>query len=147
MELRHFKTNDFAQLHPGGSIGYKLVTKVKDVMYTGNFPLLPPDMKLSEALIHISNGKLGLGVVMDENEKILGIITDGDIRRAVEGAQSNFFNMDVMNIMTKNPKTINPNAKLTVIQNMFKKHKIHSLLVVDKDEHLVGIVDYFAIMR
>ncbi len=145
MEVRHFKANDFAKFHPGGSIGRKLVTRVRDVMYTDNFPILPMDMKLSEALIHISNGKLGLGVVI-EDEKIKGIITDGDIRRAVEGAQSNFFNLSVKDIMTVNPKTIGPDAKLTQIQAMFRKHKIHSLLVVDADKHLIGIVDYFAIM-
>ena len=145
MEVRHFKANDFAKFHPGGSLGRKLVTRVRDVMYTDNFPILPMDMKLSEALIHISNGKLGLGVVI-EDEKIKGIITDGDIRRAVEGAQSNFFNLSVKDIMTVNPKTIGPDAKLTQIQAMFRKHKIHSLLVVDADKHLIGIVDYFAIM-
>lgn len=145
MEVRHFKANDFAKFHPGGSLGRKLVTRVRDVMYTDNFPILPMDMKLSEALIHISNGKLGLGVVIEE-EKIKGIITDGDIRRAVEGAQSNFFNLSVKDIMTVNPKTIGPDAKLTQIQAMFRKHKIHSLLVVDADKHLIGIVDYFAIM-
>jgi len=146
MEKRRFKKNDFARFHPGGSIGYKLVTKVKDVMYKGNFPILPPEMKLSDALIHISNGKLGLGVII-EDDVVKGIITDGDIRRAVEGAQSNFFNLTVQDCMTKNPKTIDPEAKLAKIQSMFKYHKIHSLLVVDKDKHLIGIVDYFAIMR
>ena len=145
MEVRHFKANDFAKFHPGGSLGRKLVTRVRDVMYTDNFPILTMYMKLSEALIHISNGKLGLGVVI-EDEKIKGIITDGDIRRAVEGAQSNFFNLSVKDIMTVNPKTIGPDAKLTQIQAMFRKHKIHSLLVVDADKHLIGIVDYFAIM-
>lgn len=146
MEMRGFKKNDFARFHPGGSLGYKLMTRVKDVMYKGDFPILPTDMRLSDALIHISNGKLGLGVVMD-GDKIMGIITDGDIRRAVEGAQSNFFQLSVSDAMTKTPKTIDPDAKLTKIQAMFRKYKIHSLLVVDKEEHLVGIVDYFAVMQ
>lgn len=146
MEIRQFKTKDFAELHPGGSLGYKLITRVKDVMYRGNFPILSRNMKLSDALIHISNGKLGLGIVTNK-EEILGIITDGDIRRAVEGAQSNFFSMTVEQIMTTHPKTIHPEAKLTEIQDMFKKHKIHSLLVTDAQQHLVGIVDYFAIMQ
>jgi arabinose-5-phosphate isomerase len=115
-------------------------------MYTDNFPIISANMKLSEALLFISNGKLGLGVVM-EGEKILGIITGGDIRRAVEGARSNFLNLTVAEAMTKTPKKIGPNAKLTEIQAMFRRHKIHSLLVVDSDEHLIGIVDYFAIMN
>ena len=103
-------------------------------------------MKLIDALISISNGHLGLGVVMRE-ERILGIITDGDIRRAVEGSKENVFNISVSEAMTKTPKTINPEAKLTQIQYMFHKYKIHSLLVVDKNNHLLGIVDYFAIMN
>ncbi len=146
IELRHFKARDFAKFHPGGSLGKKLVTTVKDVMYTENLPIIPPEMKLIDAIISISNGKLGLGVVMD-GDNILGIITDGDIRRAVEGSKSNFFNLAVSDAMTKKPKTINPEAKLTQIQSLFHENKIHSLLVVDKDNHLLGIVDYFVIMN
>jgi len=146
IELRKFRAQDFAMFHPGGLLGKKLVTKVKDVMYTEHLPIIPPEMKLADALISISNGHLGLGVVM-RGDRILGIITDGDIRRAVEGSKENFFNLSVSEAMTKTPKTINPEAKLTQIQYMFHKHKIHSLLVVDKDNHLLGIVDYFAIMN
>lgn len=145
IELRRFKAQDFAQFHPGGLLGKKLVTKVKDVMYTEHLPIIPPEMKLIDALISISNGHLGLGVVM-RDQCILGIITDGDIRRAVEGSKENFFNISVSEAMTTTPKTINPEAKLAQIQYMFHQYKIHSLLVVDKDNRLLGIVDYFAIM-
>lgn len=145
MEIRKFKAKDFAQFHPGGTLGRKLLLKVKDVMYTDNLPIVPPSMKLSDALMTISSGKLGLGVVIDE-DSILGIITDGDIRRAVEGARDNFINISVSEVMTRTPKTIYPEAKLTTIQQMFRNHKIHSLLVVDHGK-LVGIVDYFAIMN
>lgn len=146
MEKRQFKANDFAKFHPGGSLGRKLVTRVRDVMYTENFPIIPPDMLLVDAIIDISRGKLGLGIVM-EGTTIRGIITDGDIRRAVEGAKQNFLNLTVADAMTRQPKTIHPDAKLTVIQQMFQTHKIHSLLVVDDQQHLIGIVDYFAIMN
>ncbi len=146
MERRHFKATDFAMFHPSGSLGHKLLTRVKDVMYTTDFPLLPPTMKLSEAIIRISDGKLGLGVVATDDKNVLGIITDGDIRRAVEGAKSNFFNLEVSAIMTTNPKTISKDAKLVDIQRMFRTHKIHSLLVVDDSNRLIGIIDYFAIM-
>ena len=146
MEMHNFKARDFAKFHPGGSLGKKLVTRVKDVMYTENLPIIPPDMKLIDALISISNGKLGVGIVM-EGDHLLGLITDGDIRRAVEGSKSNFMNIAVSEAMTKTPKTINPEARLTQIQAMFQKNKIHSLLVMDKANHLVGIVDYFAVMN
>ena len=126
MELRHFKAADFASFHPGGSIGRKLVTRVKDVMYTENFPIIPRDM---------------------HDQRVFGIITDGDIRRAVENRKQNFLSVKVSDVMTLHPKTINPEAKLAQIQLMFRRHKIHSLLVVDDDQHLIGIVDYFAIMN
>lgn len=145
MEVRKFRAKDFALFHPGGTLGRKLLVRVKDVMYTENFPLVPPTMLLSDALMIISGGKLGLGIVMD-GDKILGIITDGDIRRAVEGARENFINIPVSDVMTSTPKTISPEAKLTTIQQMFRNHKIHSLLVTDHGK-LVGIVDYFAIMN
>lgn len=147
MELRHFKASDFASFHPGGSIGRKLVTRVKDVMYTENFPIISSEMRLVDALIDISRGKLGLGIVLDADERVYGIITDGDIRRAVENRKENFLSVKVSDVMTLNPKTINPEAKLAQIQLMFRRHKIHSLLVVDDDKHLIGIVDYFAIMN
>lgn len=146
MQVRHFEQDDFAKFHPGGSIGRKLITRVRDVMYTENFPIVAPDMRLSDALIDISRGKLGLGVVM-QNDQVIGIITDGDIRRAVQGARENFVNLTVAEAMTRNPKTIGPDAKLTEIQRIFRTHLIHSLLVLDKEKHLVGIVDYFAIMN
>ncbi len=146
MEQRNFKANDFALFHPGGSLGRKLVTRVRDVMYTENLPTIPPDRLLVDAIIDISRGKLGLGVVIQSDGSILGIITDGDIRRAVEGEKQNFLCVTVADVMTRSPKTINPDAKLTQIQNMFQRYKIHSLLVVDEHKRLIGIVDYFAIM-
>ena len=146
MEMRKFKANHFAQFHPGGTLGRKLVTRVKDVMYTDNLPIIRPDVPLVDALIDISKGKLGLGVVMD-GDNILGIITDGDIRRAVVGQKDNLLQVMASDAMTKNPKTIGPDAKLTQIQQMFNKYKIHSLLVVNAQRKLLGIVDYFAIMN
>ncbi len=146
MEMRHFKANDFAMFHPAGSLGRKLVTQVKDVMYTDNLPIIPADMLLVDAIINISRGKLGLGIILD-NEHVVGIITDGDIRRAVEGTKEKFLKVTVQEVMTKHPKTITPNAKLAQIQQMFRKYKIHSLLVVDDNKHFVGVVDYFAIMN
>ena len=145
MEMRKFKAKDFAKFHPGGSLGRKLVTSVRDVMYKDNFPIITPSTLLVDALIDISKGKLGLGVVM-ESGKIQGIITDGDIRRAAEGAKENFLSLHASDAMTRTPKTIHPNAKLTEVQAMFRNHKIHSLLVIDDNDNLVGIVDYFAIM-
>lgn len=146
MEMRNFKSKDFAKFHPAGSLGKKLVTRVKNVMYTENLPIVPKDMKLADAIIVISKGQIGTGVVM-ENDRILGIVTDGDIRRAVEGKKENFFNVAVEEIMSRHPKKVSPEDKLSDIQGIFQEFMIHTLLVVDEEDHLKGIVDYFSIMN
>lgn len=144
MEMRKFKSHDFAKFHPAGSLGRKLVTKVKDVMYTENLAIFPPETKLSDAIIDISRGQRGTGIIM-KDEKILGIITDGDIRRAVQGRKENFLNVTVSEVMTTKPKKVGPDTRLSQVQAIFMKYEIHSLLVVDKDDRLIGLVDYFAI--
>lgn len=89
MNKRHFQPQDFAQFHPGGELGKRLLTTAQDVMITENLPILAPDMHLGEAIILVSKGKLGLGVAI-ENGSIAGIITDGDIRRAMERWNAEF---------------------------------------------------------
>ncbi len=143
MERRNFQPQDFAQFHPGGELGKRLLTTAQDVMLTDNLPLLTADMHLGEAIILVSKGKLGLGVAM-EGEVIAGLITDGDIRRAMEKWQADFFNRTVGDIMTKTPKTVGLMTKISEIQKMMNKYKIHNVLVADSDNRLLGIVDRYA---
>ena len=143
MERRHFKPQDFAQFHPGGELGKRLLTTAQDVMITDNLPMLTADMHLGEAIIHVSKGKLGLGVAIEDGH-IAGMITDGDIRRAMEKWQAQFFDRTVGDIMTKEPKTVGPKAKISEIQKIMNKYKIHNVLVVDKENRLIGIVDRYA---
>ena len=89
MEKRNFRPQDFAQFHPGGELGKRLLTTAQDVMRVEELPVLEPGMNLGEAIILVSKGKLGLGIAM-ENETIAGLITDGDIRRAMEKWQAEF---------------------------------------------------------
>ena len=145
MKARDFKAKDFAQFHPAGSLGRKLLVKVRDVMYTDHFPIVPPTMLLSDALMTISSGKLGLGVVM-EGDNILGIITDGDIRRAMESSQDKFFQLKMEDIMTRTPKMVSPETKVTEIEDIMHRNKIHCVLVVDGEKHLLGVVDSFRTM-
>lgn len=142
---RGFKASDFAQFHPGGTLGRRLLTKAKDVMRTDDLPVISPDMKLSEAVIHVSRGRLGLCVAVS-NEKICGLVTDGDIRRAMEKSQDVFFKRTVADIMSVRPKCVGPETKITEIERIFQQFKIHSVLVVDADNHLLGIVDSFRAM-
>ncbi len=145
MRVRNFKPNDFAQFHPGGELGKRLLTTASDVMRSDNLPIIPKEMHLGEAIIHVSKGKLGLGVSL-ENEKVVGLITDGDIRRAMEKWQAQFFDKTVSDIMTTSPKTVSPNTKITEIQTIMHKYKIHTVLVVDSDNHLLGVVDHYSCM-
>ncbi len=145
MEARNFKASDFAQYHPGGTLGKRLLTKAHDVMRTEELPVISPTIKLGEAVIHMSNGRLGL-CVATENDKVAGIITDGDIRRAMENSQDSFFSLTVSDIMTRTPKAVAPETKITEIEKILHQYKIHSVLVVDTENHLLGVVDSFSTM-
>ncbi len=145
MRVRDFKPKDFAQFHPGGELGKRLLTTASDVMRTEDMPILPKDMHLGEAIILVSKGKLGLGVTL-ENGKVTGIITDGDIRRAMEKWQEKFFDKTVDDIVTRTPKTVAPTTKISEIQNVMNKYKIHTVLVVDAEMHLLGVVDHYSCM-
>lgn len=145
MEVRNFQPKDFAQFHPGGELGKRLLTTAQDVMRTNDMPVISPEMHLGEAVIMVSKGKLGMGVA-ERDGKVVGLITDGDIRRAMEKWQAQFFDRTVADIMTTKPKTVGPLTKITEIQQMMNKYKIHSVLVVDDKGCLLGIVDHYSCM-
>lgn len=145
MQVRNFKPQDFAQFHPGGELGKRLLTTAQDVMISENLPIIPQDMHLGEAIIDVSKGKLGLGVSLSDG-KVAGLITDGDIRRAMEKWQAQFFDKTVSDIMTRHPKTVLPATKISEIQRIMHKYKIHTVLVIDNEQHLLGVVDHYSCM-
>ena len=145
MERRNFQPKDFAQFHPGGELGKRLLTTAQDVMRTTEMPIITPEMHLGEAIILVSKGKLGLGVA-ERGGKVVGLITDGDIRRAMEKWQAEFFDRTVADIMTQQPKTVSPKTRITEIQDIMNKYKIHTVLVVDETNHLLGVVDHYSCM-
>ena len=145
MEKRKFRPTDFAQFHPGGELGKRLLTTAQDVMRSEDMPIIPKDMHLGEAIIHVSNGKLGLGVSI-ENDKVIGLITDGDIRRAMEKWQAKFFDHTVEDIMTRQPKKVLPNTKIAEIQRIMQQNKIHTVLVCNENGKLLGVVDHYSCM-
>ena len=145
IKKRNFKPQDFAQFHPGGELGKRLLTTAQDVMRTIDMPIISPEMHLGEAIILVSKGKLGLGIAQEDN-KIVGLITDGDIRRAMEHWQAQFFDHTVSDIMTREPKMVNPQTKVTDIQRIMNKYKVHSVLVTDEERHLLGVVDHYSCM-
>lgn len=142
MEVRRFKAEDFAMFHPGGSLGKRLLMKVKDVMSREPLPIVSPDTLLSDAILVMTHGKKGMVVAIAEG-KVVGIITDGDLRRTIQKYQKELFDLHVGDVMTKSPKMISEDAGLQEATNIMLTNSIHSLVVLKGDE-FVGIVDYFA---
>lgn len=142
VQLRQFKPSDFAQFHPGGALGRKLLSTVKNSMVRDNLPIVSLNDKVSDTIIAISHNKQGIAVVIEQN-KIKGVVTDGDVRRAMCNQQDGFFQLKVSDIMSTSPKTINENAKLHVAGDVMRKYNIHSLVVVNDANELVGIIDSF----
>ena len=146
MQMRDFRPQDFAQFHPGGELGKRLLTTAADVMRTNDLPIIPQEMHLGEAIIRVSKGQLGLGVSLTDDHQVIGLITDGDIRRAMERWQAKFFDHTVSDIMTRTPKLVLPSTKISEIQRIMNQHKIHTVLVVDEEKRLLGVVDHYACM-
>ena len=142
MKLRDFKEENFAKFHPGGSLGRRLLTTVGDVMKKKNLPIISSQATIKEVIQKISEGKLGLVVIIDNN-KIIGIITDGDIRRTMESREKDFFNLKAEDLMSIHPKLIYDTDKLISASNIMSQHKINSLLVVNESNDLVGVVQVY----
>ena len=143
IEAAHFQPSDFAMLHPGGDLGRKLLAQVEEVMVKENLPFLAPNAPMSEAIEIVTNGKLGVGIVVD-NDRLVGIVTDGDIRRAMQKLGQKFFSTPVSDIMARHPKTINQNAKIVEAGETMNHYSIHSLVVLDNSNKVCGVIDSFS---
>ncbi len=143
INLRGFKAEDFAMFHPGGTIGRRLLTRVRDVMRSEGLPLVPATMTLGEVIIAISDARLGIAVIVDGEGRIQGVITDGDVRRAMAKYKEDFFNIEAGKIMSRSPKTISADERIVVAEDMMRQYKIHSVVVADADRHVTGIVEFF----
>lgn len=144
MNERGFRAEDFARFHPGGSLGRRLLTRVGDVMRSEHLPTASPSSRLGEVIITISDARMGVAVILDEG-KIAGIVTDGDVRRAMERLRGEFFNIRASDIATRNPKTISPDEKLIEAEKMMTRNKVTSLLVTDAAGKLTGVIQIYDI--
>lgn len=144
MKMREFTAMDFARLHPGGSLGRRLLMTVGDVMRKENLPIVDAECSATQMIHSISKGGLGL-IALCKDEKVEGIITDGDIRRAMERLQADFFTITAKDIATMHPKTIRPTEKLIAAEKLMTKNKVTSLLVTDSDERFVGVIQIYDI--
>lgn len=144
MQLRGFTSVDFARLHPGGSLGRRLLMTVGNVMRSHDLPVVAPDCSAVEMIHAISKGGLGL-IVLCDGDRITGIVTDGDLRRAMEHRQGEFFQIRARDIATSCPKTIRSDAKLIEAEQMMTRNKVTSLLVTDAAERLCGVIQIYDI--
>ena len=139
LTMRGFKKEQFALYHPGGTLGKRLLTKVSDLMINKNLPLSKVTDSFRDALSTMTKGRQGVTIIMDDKKKCVGILTDGDIRRA-------FMKFDKISeirleqIYTRNPKTISKDALAMEALTIMKNNKITSLVVLDKNENIVGII-------
>lgn len=143
IKARGFKDTDFAKFHPGGMLGKRLLTKASDIMISKDLPIVEPDTLLREAVTIVSKGRLGICIAM-KDDAIAGIITDGDIRRAMQNSPDQFFSLTVADVMTCSPKTVAPTVKVAEIDHILNSNKIHCVLVADENNHLLGVVDSFS---
>lgn len=144
MKAREFTSMDFARLHPGGSLGRRLLMTVGNVMRKNDLPVVGMDCSATEMIHAMTRGGLGLIIICD-GDRIKGIVTDGDLRRAMESRQSEFFSINAIDIASRSPKTIGTTAKLIEAEKMMTKHKVNSLLVTSEDGHLQGVIQIYDI--
>jgi arabinose-5-phosphate isomerase len=139
MKARGFAEEHFAKFHPGGSLGRRLLYTVADVMKTDELPILKADSNFNSILETISTGRLGLGVVIDNSKHILGVITDGDIRRILESKKEKALSLLAKDFMSKTPITIKSSQKIAAAEEIMTKNKINSIIVT-KDKIIEGII-------
>ncbi len=141
IKARNFQPQDFARYHPGGSLGRRLLTTVKDVMHTRNLPIVAPSASVNEVVFKITKGRLGIVIVM-EGHDLKGIITDGDLRRAMLDGK-NMLEQTAEDIMTRQPVIIRHDAMLVEAEKIMKHRKIKVLVVLDETEQVCGILEIF----
>jgi arabinose-5-phosphate isomerase len=144
LNLRGFSSKDFAKYHPGGALGKKLYLRVGDITAQNQQPQVSPNTNVKEVIVEISEKMLGVTAVI-ENEKIVGIITDGDIRRMLRNNDS-FIHLTAADIMSKNPKTIMPNAMAVEALEMLEENKI-SVLLAEENGKYAGVVHIHNLIR
>ena len=140
LKLRGFTPKDFAALHPAGSLGKKLLLKISEIMYKENeLPIVKKDTSIKDTILEMTAKRLGATCVIDENESLVGIITDGDLRRQLEKSLD-IKNLKAEDIMTKNPKTINQKLLASFALQQMEKYNITSLIAINENNLPVGIV-------
>jgi len=146
LSLRGFTADDFAESHPGGALGKNLLIKIKDIMRTGNsIPKVTPQSSLKDAIIVITEKKLGFTAVIDKKNKPIGILTDGDLRRAL--IENKTISNSIEDCMTKNPIVLKSTQLAIDAVNIMEKSKVNSFLVINEENALIGIINLHDLLK
>ena len=145
---RGFTSEDFARSHPAGTLGRRLLLHISDVMHTGpEVPRVHEDASLSDALVEMSRKRLGMTAVVDNDDRLLGVFTDGDLRRALDDTGFDLRATSVLKAMTRSPKTIGPDKLAVEAARLMEEFKINALIVVDAQQRVVGALNIHDLLR
>jgi arabinose-5-phosphate isomerase len=148
LEARGFTDQDFARSHPAGMLGRRLLLHIADVMHAGEkIPLIGAGASLSDALVEMTRKGLGMTAIVDAHQRLLGVFTDGDLRRAVDNNNIDLRTTPVTSLMTPNPKTITGDKLAIEAARLMEAHKIHALLVIDGEDRVVGALNVHDLLR
>jgi arabinose-5-phosphate isomerase len=145
LQVKGFKREDFARLHPGGALGRQLIVRVDEVMLRDNLPILKPGAGMREAIVMIAERR-GIAVMLDEQRKVIGILTAGDLSRLLEHSD-NVFSIDLMTVLTKGPKVAKVGELANAVVYRMEQHGIMVMPVVDERDAMVGVVHLHDLMR
>lgn len=147
MSAKGFTKDDFAAAHPGGSLGRRLLTHVHDVMRTGsNAPRIAHQATLMDGMLEMSRGRMGMTAVLDDAARVIGIFTDGDLRRSIEKG-TDMRTTRMHEVMTRNPRTIAPDQLAAEAVDIMERNKVNQLLVVDESQRLLGALNMHDLFR
>ena len=147
LKARHFTPEDFAELHPGGFLGMRLLKRVNELHHSGDeIPLVRAGATMSEMILQMTGKRLGCVVMTDNDGKVAGIFTDGDLRRLAEGG-TDLFKLTATDAMIKNPKSVREDAVLDTALALMEKHAITQLVTVDRDGRLAGVIHLHDILK
>jgi arabinose-5-phosphate isomerase len=147
MHAKGFTRDEFARSHPGGTLGRKLLTHVRDVMRTGeNAPRISHAATLMETMLEMSRGRMGMTAIVDSDERVIGIFTDGDLRRAIE-KNLDLRSTRIVDVMKREPRTIGPEKLAAEAVEIMERNKVNQLLVVDVERRLLGALNMHDLFR
>ncbi len=148
LDARGFTAEDFARSHPAGSLGRQLLLHIHDIMHAGDdVPSVVSGVSVSEALVEMTRKRLGLTAVVDQNQRVIGVFTDGDLRRALDDTGTDLRSTVIDRLMNRSPKSISPDRLAIEAVHLMEEHKISALLVIDADQKLVGALNVHDLLR